>query len=85
MFSDQKVLLDEFDVLAEPEQKKVIAWMEEMAGAETAPTAFESLTPLENRVMGSFLALSREEQQNALLKLTDIAVAEVRKRRKELF
>ena len=56
-----------------------------MAGAETAPTAFESLTPLENRVMGSFLALSREEQQNALLKLTDIAVAEVRKRRKELF
>lgn len=85
MFSDQKVLLDEFDVLAEPEQKKVIAWMEEMAGAETAPTAFESLTPLENQVMGSFLALSREEQQNALLKLTDIAVAEVRRRRKELF
>ena len=35
--------------------------------------------------MGAFLKLSPEGRQTELIKLTDLAVAEVRKRRKELF
>lgn len=86
MVSDQKVLLDEFDVLPEDEQQNVINWMQQMAAEpKIAPTTYESLTPSENQLMGIFLALAPEEQHKALLKLTDIAVAEVRRRRRELF
>ena len=49
------------------------------------PSTYSSLTEAENRIMGAFLKLSPEGRQTELIKLTDLAGAEVRKRRKELF
>ena len=49
------------------------------------PSTYSSLTAEENRIMGAFLKLSPEARDTELLKLTALAVAEVRKRRKELF
>ena len=84
MFSDQKVLLDEFDVLPPELQQRATEAMIAAAGCDE-PSTYSSLTEAENRIMGAFLKLSPEGRQTELIKLTDLAVAEVRKRRKELF
>ncbi len=84
MFSDQKILLDELAVLPEATQQKVADELEAAAG-KSEPTTCESLSPLENRAMGAFLALAPEARNSQLLRLTELATAEVRKRRKELF
>ncbi len=84
MFSDQKVLLDEFAVLSPELQQQVTEAMVAAAGCDE-PTTYTSLSEAENRIMGAFLKLAPEARDAELLKLTGIAVAEVRKRRKELF
>ena len=84
MFSDQKVLLDEFDVLPPELQQQATEAMIAAAGCDE-PSTYSSLTAEENRIMGAFLKLSPEARDTELLKLTALAVAEVRKRRKELF
>ena len=84
MFSDQKVLLDEFDVLPPELQQQATEAMIAAAGCDE-PSSYSSLTAEENRIMGAFLKLSPEARDTELLKLTALAVAEVRKRRKELF
>ncbi len=82
MFSDQKVLLDEFAVLPEFQRKQAIARFESAAGG-AAPSDYKSLDEEENRIMGAFLALDPENRQKELLILTQIASAEVRRRRRE--
>ncbi len=87
MFSDQKVLLDEFEVLSDKQQKEVINWMAKLLDStkNPVPSSYESLTPAENQVMGVFLALDPEKREQAILSLTKLAIVEVRKRRNELF
>jgi hypothetical protein len=85
MVSDQKVLLDEFAILTDKQQQAAIAAFEEAAGTQTTPTSFKSLNTQENKVMGAYLAIPEEKREVELLKLTEIAIAEVQKRRRELF
>ena len=84
MFSDQKILLDTFDALPDAqcaaELEKFLA-----AAGEGEPTAYESLSPEENRLMGAFLRLDKEKQQQLLLECVTLATAEMKKRRAELF
>jgi len=83
MVSDQKVLLDAFDLLPETEKSGMTARLAAETGAE--PTAFSALSPLENRVMGSFLKLDGEGRKKLLAEVLEAATAEVRKRRAQLF
>ena len=83
MVSDQKVLLDAFDVLGSASQKEVLdLFTANNPGA--APSAFKSLSADENRLMGAYLALPEEERDARLRKLVTIATEEVRKLRREL-
>lgn len=84
MFSDQKVLLDEFAVLPPELQQRVTESMVAAAGCDE-PATYTSLTEAENRIMGAFLKLAPEVRDRELLRLTELALSEVRKRRKELF
>jgi len=85
MLSDQKILLDEFAVLDDAEQKQVVSDFVAAAGEAAEPTQFTSLTAAENRLMGAFLAMSPEVREQQLLKLTELATAVVVKARRELF
>lgn len=85
MVSDQKVLLDEFVILSDKQKQDAIAAFEAVVGKESSPTTFKSLNALENRVMGAYLAIPEEQREAELLKLTEIAITEVQRRRKELF
>ncbi|UKI30589.1 MAG: hypothetical protein L6W00_22055 [Lentisphaeria bacterium] len=51
MFSDQKVLLDEFDVLPPELQQRATEAMIAAAGCDE-PSTYSSLTEAENRIMG---------------------------------
>lgn len=83
MLSDQKILLDAFDVLPETEKSALADRLAAESGAE--PTAFAALSPLENRVMGSFLKLDAEARKKLMDEVLEAATAEVRKRRAQLF
>ena len=67
MFSDQKVLLDVFNIFPAAVQQQILESWEDKTGAESA--SYESLTADENRLMGCFLAMEPEAQQNELLEL----------------
>lgn len=83
MVSDQKVLLDAFDVLsAQKRQEAVALFLENNPDAK--PSAFKSLSAEENRIMGAYLALADEERDLRLRHLVRIATDEVRKSRREL-
>lgn len=85
MLSEQKVLLDEFAIFSDSEKKKIIKEFAEALGSTAKPSEFESLTNLENQVMGIFLAMDKAMQDEQLSKLTARATAEVRRRRNNLF
>lgn len=85
MLSEQKVLLDEFAIFSDSEKKKIIKEFAEALGSTAKPSEFESLTNLENQVMGIFLAMDKAMQDEQLSKLTVRATAEVRRRRNNLF
>ncbi len=85
MFSAQKVLLDEFAIFGDSEKKKIIREFSAALDTPAKPTGFESLSKLENELMGNFLAMSPEMQDEKLAALTERAIAEVRRQRKELF
>ena len=84
MFSDQKILLDTFDALPEVQRAAELEKFLAAAG-EGEPTAYESLSPEENRLMGAFLRLDKEKQQQLLLECVTLATEEMKKRRAELF
>ncbi len=84
MESDQKVLLDEFAVLPDPMQRSFTESMLRQV-PDAAASEYAALTPAENRIMGVFLALDAEGRSRMIRELTRIAIAEVRRRRAELF
>ena len=85
MLSDQKVLLDIFDILNEEQRKEVINTLESACPEKSVPTTYKSLSVDENKLMGAFLALPPEEQQSQLLALVCLGTEKLRKRRQEMF
>ena len=79
MVSDQKVLLDVYNVLSPAKQQAVIKSWEEKAASK--PTAFTSLSADENKLMGSFLAMAPEVRETELLALIRDAREEIASRR----
>lgn len=67
MFSDQKVLLDVYNVLPPDRQQELIKKWGEMS--KSTPTVFTSLSADENKLMGSFLAFEEERREQELLSL----------------
>lgn len=86
MKSEQKVLLDEFAIFGDAEKKRIVArFQSAVPGAPASPATFLSLSRQENELMGCFLALTPEKQDEMLSELTAQATEEVRRQRKELF
>ena len=85
MLSEQKVLLDEFAIFSDAEKKGIIKEFSEVLGSAAVPTEFESLSNLENQLMGIYLAMDTPVREEQLSKLTVRATAEVRRRRNNLF
>lgn len=85
MLSEQKVLLDEFAIFSDKEKKQIIREFAARLPAPAEPTAFESLSQIENELMGNYLALPQEVRDEELAKLTVKATAEARRQRSELF
>ena len=84
MFSDQKVLLDVFNVLSPEEQQEALASFSAAAG-EYAPAAYTSLTDEENKIMGAYLAIPEEKRDEELLKLVEKTTVSLQEKRKDLF
>lgn len=79
MFSDQKVLLDVFNVLPSAKQLEVIAdWKKKTT---STPSKYSSLSANENELMGAFLAMSEEMRSTELLKLVEMGRAFIRTQR----
>jgi hypothetical protein len=85
MKSEQKVLLDEFAIFSDAEKKKIIRHFAAALESPAEATKFTSLSHDENVLMGNYLALPPEKQDELLAELTEKATAEVRRQRKELF
>ena len=85
MKSEQKVLLDEFAIFSDDEKKNIIRHFAAALETPAAPTKYSSLSHDENALMGHFLALAPEKQDEMLAELTLKATEEVRRQRKELF
>lgn len=83
MVSDQKVLLDAFNVLVTAKRQEVIAlFLAE--NPDAAPSSYKSLSSEENKLMGAYLALPPDERDARLRKLVQIATEDARKQRREL-
>ena len=79
MVSDQKVLLDVFNVLPAAKQQAVIRdWC---ARTSARPTEFTSLSADENKLMGAFLAMEGPAREEELLALIRDARQEIAARR----
>ena len=85
MLSEQKVLLDEFAIFSDREKRQIIKKFAAALETPAQPTGFESLSNIENELMGNFLAMPKELQEKMLADLTTQAVAEARRQRAELF
>ena len=85
MRSEQKILLDEFAIFSDSEKKKIIRKFAAKLNAKYTPSKFESLSQLENDLMGCFLAMDTTLQEDSLAELTAAATVEVRRQRGELF
>ena len=85
MLSEQKVLLDEFAIFSDREKRQIIKKFASALEAPAKPTEFESLSNIENELMGNFLAMPKELQDEMLADLTVQAVEEARRQRAELF
>ena len=83
MTSNQKVLLDEFVMLSQPEKNNVLQCLKELSNSAPA-TQYKSLTAEENQLMGYFTALAPEVAEAELLKITAIATEELHQLRQEL-
>ena len=85
MLSEQKVLLDEFAIFSDREKRQIVKKFAAALETPAQPTGFESLSNIENELMGNFLAMPKELQEKMLADLTNQAVAEARRQRAELF
>ncbi|WP_418391606.1 hypothetical protein, partial [Victivallis lenta] len=73
-----------FDVLPDNGKKNLVDELLREA-AESRPTAYTALSPVENQLMGRFLQLDAEGRKRLLERMLEMATAEVRERRKQLF
>lgn len=85
MISEQKVLLDEFEIFSDKGKRQIIRKFAAVLDSPAEPCKYESLSALENEVMGNFLAMSAEQRDLMLGELTAMAIAEARRQRTELF
>ncbi len=79
MLSDEKILLDAFDALPDAEKSRLT---DHCPGE---PTGYASLSAQENRLLGIYLKQDEAERKKMLAEVLEIATAEVRRRRKQLF
>ncbi len=84
MISEQKVLLDEFAIFGDREKRQIIKKFAAAAG-NAAPTTYSSLSAAENELMGCFMAMDKETRDAMLAEVTQMAIAEARRQRTELF
>ena len=82
MVSDQKVLLDVFNVLSTPKRQEALSLMCENNRASASK--YRSLNADENKLMGAYLALPPEEQDRRLRLLLTLGKEEIRRTRREL-
>ena len=82
MVSDQKVLLDVFNVLPPAKRREAISLMCE--NNPSASSKYRSLNADENKLMGAYLALPPEEQDKRLRQLLAVGKEEIRRTRREL-
>lgn len=82
MVSDQKVLLDAFCVLSQVQQKRATAILAKAAADNWEPSAFESLTEDENKLMGAYLAIPQEQREEKVLEITRMACDEIKRIRR---
>ena len=85
MLSDQKVLLDVFEILTVTQKKDAVAALLAAGNGSAEPTKYKSLSEEENVLMGTFMALPVEERSQQLLALVAIGTQRLRVRRKEMF
>jgi len=83
MFSDQKVLIDIMDILPPDKLTQALEIMAE-SDNDAAPSDYECLSPMENKIMGAYLALPEDMRDQRLRKLIAIGIEEIRKNRREL-
>ena len=83
MVSDQKVLLDAFNVLSPVLQKKAIDIFEDCAVNKGNNTVYSSLTEQENRLMGAYLAVPEELREEKVIEVTRLACNEIKRCRRE--
>ena len=84
MISEQKVLLDEFAIFGDREKRQIIKKFAAAAG-NAAPTTYSRLSAAENELMGCFMAMDKETRDAMLAEVTQMAIAEARRQRTELF
>ena len=82
MVSDQKVLIDVMDVLPPEKLNKALEIFAD--GADVTPSAYQCLSPEENKIMGAYLALPEEQRDQRLRQLIAMGVEEIKKNRREL-
>lgn len=85
MLSDQKVLLDVYDILNDTEKKEALDKLLKAGDGKASPSAYTSLSSEENALMGAYLALSDEAKNVQLLELVAVGTERLRKRRQEMF
>ena len=82
MVSDQKVLLDAFNVLSAAKQKRAITLMSKAAVGDWESSTFTSLNEAENQLMGAYLAVPEDKRESLVLEITKIATDEIKRFRR---
>ena len=85
LLSDQKILLDTFDVLDDGDRKDVFAKLQKIVTGDVRAYELKSLTEDENRLLGLFDAVPADQQEAFLLNVVELATLEVRKQRNDFF
>ena len=85
LLSDQKILLDTFDVLSDSDRKEIFVKLQSLSVKEPHDYELHSLTAEENRLLGLFDTIPAEQQEPFLLDVVELATIEVRKQRKDFF
>lgn len=85
LLSDQKILLDTFDVLEDDDRHDVFAKLQKLVPGGATPYELSSLTADENRLLGLFDAVPEENKEAFLLNVVELATLEVHKQRSNFF
>ena len=85
LLSDQKILLDTFDVLDGNDRKSVLDKLQKLASPDAKAYELRSLTADENLVLGMFDTVPEDQKETFLLHVVELATLEVRKQRNDFF